>query len=315
MSSASDADKPTRVPPDFFVRGGVFLQPDSDGTIWRFKQGSLPGSSRLSLPDFVAEIDSLVPGNLVRISGDPSSSPLVCALAPRVSAGCLRVEIGSPRLAHTPAIQLGTSQVLLRLRERPEGLAASLGGWHALSDTTLPTYQLAVALASEVPAPDWESVFHKHPTWPSLSFLGTLDKLSAARTVVAIMDPRWFVDVAHPNRASRLFLYLGLTPDAFRATKASGRKTLRAVIARRAWVGDGAPADASSPSQFLWRWHGGCESGADYRTTRWFIDYLRQTWLSALYQARVPGSEPLFDPHIHFDNVSVAEAYRSAVTT
>jgi hypothetical protein len=94
-----------------------------------------------------------------------------------------------------------------------------------------------------------------HPAWPAFQFINSLDEDAACVLISEIVDPRWFRHPDHPSRFSRLFRYLGVTPDNMAVIAGDrgieGRHFNRAVLAVRTWYNRDLNRKSAAPKDFL----------------------------------------------------------------
>lgn len=317
--------EPVRIAPDFFAEGGIYLHTADDRVIWCFRAGYPPCplvSDASALIDLISRgmqtafTDLQVPR--FRLAGCLDNVPLISGLSRLASSGKVRVDLAAMPVDPYPdkSVRGGVRNKLLGLRHGiDEGMPASLGGWHRLSDQVACSYVLASTLGALGDEPDgekWIGQFHRHPVFKAWDFLQTGNAYALASILGVILDPRLHISLSHPSRPARLFNRLALTPETFDGVGAS-KRTTKAKLAYASWACGGEPADITKPNHFLWRWRADRPDRDALRTTQLFIQYIQLVWLDALYRERVPGSEPLFDPNLYFGSIEVADAYRAAV--
>lgn len=256
-------------------------------------------------------------GTVVRVIGMAQNAELISALYLKRNNKELRsVEIAGPNILHEAAELHEPSIVLSRMRS--VDIAAAAGGWHTLSLHDYPTYaMLARMLRNQFIFDDAaETYFHIHPARKALLFIPTVAEPDAAKLLTTIIDPRWYVDRRSPDRAAKLELYLGLTPQtqarvsqpACLVTKA---REFRCQTVLSTWKTQPPEAvDAQAPANFLYRVYNAAGGGAkgDLRASQAFIRYLRYNWLAAL-ETRAGVKDGLFVPNMFFKTPAECAAY------
>jgi len=186
--------------------------------------------------------------------------------------------------------------------------AASVGGWHQLTEKDYATFALMAefARAGHRCTPVVEQHLRRHPAWLALSFLPDLSKVAACGLIAAIGDPRWHVDSAKPDRHTKLRAYMGLgsRPELIE-NLLSGKFPEDLALAPRLkarrlqWVldtwtgGDYTPPaqDMVGPDGFLWRvYHSVASNKTGFRgmmrACNVFLRFLQSVWLDNLTKAR-----------------------------
>lgn len=178
------------------------------GTVWHLS----PDNNTLQFSDIRSCLDYMLslPVGCVRILASPQNSQLIVDTFKTFSD----VRVGTPA-ACRDATELRDPEISL-YRSRQLRVAASLGGWHRLTDAHVTAYELAVAVEQhDAGVLTWiavERLLQQHMAWTDLQWILGLCPLSTARLLATIRDPRWFVDWRHPDRLSRMRAYLGLSP-------------------------------------------------------------------------------------------------------
>lgn len=256
----------------------------------------------------------------VRLLGMAQNASLIVRLADLVEhRGDGRLEVASPLLCDTQQERQDPEIAVGRMRQCR--VAASLGGWHVVTEDDRTIYEMVVASKQRdntISGTSLGELFSKHPLSRYLSFVETLDELNAAKLVAEITDPRWYVDRANPSRVSRLQSYLGLTPKNFeklvvRKIKPNTPALRRAELAYAAW--SAAPRrDAQNTSNFVverYTFAGGGHIGA-LRATQVFICYLARTWQHVIVKAG-PVPQDMFLPAelLHGEHLKAYLAYEA----
>jgi hypothetical protein len=183
-------------------------------------------------------------------------------------------------------------------------LPSSLGGWHECSTVDLATYSLLSFSQQRCGGAAACHAVRGHPIWHYVGFIPHVVAAPLAALLCEIVDPRWHLDVSHPDRAGRLRMFLGLTPKIQEQVACGvplrNRRMQRCQLVLRTWkTSMEPPIDAEAPGYFLWRiWQGaGGGVAGDLRTSQKFVLFLRYAWLAAIQsRAAVGGAEELFFP-------------------
>jgi hypothetical protein len=154
-----------------------------------------------------------------------------------------------------------------------------------------------------------------HPAWPAISFINTLNCEYACKLLNEIVDPRWFIHPRRPERLSRLYSYLGLTPANVHAILRSGagdRYIERANIAVKSWY-DPSVAINDDPRGFLGRTSVGAKDQVVgvLRATQRFVALAATYWLGVVTKAH---PEAGFQASLFFheaEEVSAFEHHKS----
>ena len=107
-------------------------------------------------------------------------------------------------------------------------------------------------------------ILRYQPTWAAVSFVPTVNMAAACKLVCEIMDPRWYNHPRRPQRATRLFAYLGIMPANLAAlhgivppgVSPACYNWERAEIVLKAWTDGNSTSNAinaEEPCNFLWR--------------------------------------------------------------
>jgi hypothetical protein len=151
------------------------------------------------------------------------------------------------------------------------------------------TYQMIASLrADDVVTGMCRMILRDHPVWPVATFLPTSDHEGVCKLVCDMVDPRWYFNVARPNRDSKLMRYFGLTPALFPGLAKLGAKPIearmRAAAAVRAWAGDYTMNDVkcSDPRNFLWRRAASNAKNGYMSATRQFVRLIAGVWKQAV---------------------------------
>lgn len=289
-----------------------------DGQVWFLDGDRLPENSGLPVTEYVARHQTIARADKVRMMGLPGNNTLLAmALFARKLHGDLdSLEVCSPLACDTGARREKPESVLFDLRKW--GGRPSCGGWHEFTHLDYPTYNIAFLLGYSGDTGITEQMLRllrDHPVWPAISAVPHLSCLNLCRLLASILDPRFFIDPADPDRLSKLEAYLGLDP---KIAICEGRiespthQHMRYRNVLSCWKNDDPGRDVAldSPELFIWRafYEAGGGWKGDLRASQRFVYYLRHTWLDALYPEK-PWVEPLFVPE-HFFDAPTARWYR-----
>lgn len=296
----------------------------SDGQVWYGHDRCFASGSDMGAEDFLRSHEhfgfSLEGVQQVRLLGVPSNAELIVELhqrrrrKPKLYAG-QQITLASPAVCPSAACRADPLQVMQHLWQ-PSTSGFTSGFWHQLGELEFPTYALINSLA-KCPGPKLDDLssrlLHYHPAWPALSFLPTVDTYQAAQVVTTIVDPRWFRDLCHPDRLSRLFEFMGLTPGNVRAFVDGlhvGRHYHRFRSVLDSWsVRQEEIITSNDPRNFLWRilrCHTATPRRGLLRACQCFIRFVRFVWLHEL-GSREP--EAVFIPGSFFRRPEEIRAY------
>ena len=295
----------------------IKLHTHTDGRVW-FSTGLGPATNSEQLLDsFLLSPVLNGIGVQVRVLGLPQNAELISALYLRRHKNEInRVEIAGPNVLHT-AEDIDDPQIVLR-RMRSVDVASAAGGWHTLSVHDYPTYAILGRMqrTNFVFDDAAQAYFRMHPAHKALTFIPTLDAEVAAQLLATIVDPRWYVDRKSPDRAAKLELFLGLTPQVQTSVSTPKRllhkgRELRCANVLRAWKTVEPDAiDLHDPANFLYRIHKAAKGGSkgDLRASQAFVRYLRYNWLDGIENRR-GTKDGLFAPNLFFKTPAERSAY------
>jgi len=304
---------------DFVVR----LHTDADGRVWYGADGEPVRNTGLTADGFVADRscrDVLRDARVVRLLGTAANAALVTRLYEhRMCDAGFRltpVWLGAP--AAVPAAWLrGEPAAVLYALWQPTPAVLLAGRWHEMTAHDYVVYGLVCLVGGEagggrdVPDVAW-SVVPYHPAWPAVTFLAGADRQAACRLLAVIRDPRWYRHPTRPGRLSRLYAYLGLTPDNLAVLAGQGgrpgRHFDRAELAVRAWCGRPAAVRPGDPAGFLFRRYAEAATPARglLRATQQFVRFVVSVWLDAVCG---PHPEARFRPELFFADGATAAAF------
>lgn len=243
----------------------------------------------------------------VRLLGTASNAQLICWLTTARNSGSApySVQVGTPQYCSRKDFD-DPKRVLSRMQELDSRhLSSSTGGWHEVSQAEFYSYLLVCAVAAgNVTQPELLRLLRLHPAWPAVSFIPSLNARAAAQLLAEIVDPRWYVDVKHPGRMSKLKAYVGAEPHCLRkviSNKIDDQRSLRASYAAGTWMTSKqlATSDKSSVANFVYRCYQRYDdklTGAA-RATALLLRFICEVWLDSLYPDR-----ELFVPEYFFSN-------------
>jgi len=177
------------------------------------------------------------------------------------------------------------------------------GGWHIAQDADRRMYEL-YARHDLLKIPEAQYC-RAHPAWPLCHFLGLNTDL-AVDLLSLIVDPRWFVHPAQPNRVTRLNNYLGLLPRyaeaALKGPSNTTSKAGRAHLVKTLWGMAGDPEFRHRHKELMQ--HMGLQA-ATLKVSQKFVQLVWQFWRS-----RVSQHPEAFVPEYCFATVERANAFR-----
>lgn len=294
----------------------IKLHTAANGRIWYSRGIAPPQDSEQSLANFLLSPVVSGMGLIFRILGTPANAELISSLYLRKNRGEVRaIEVAGPHFL-TAAERNDPAATLVKMRKIKA--AAAVGGWHALSFHDYSTYSLMARMLrnrfvfDEMAA----SYLRIHPAYRALKFIPTLDDAAVAQLLIAVVDPRWFVDSRMPERDSKINLYFGLTP-AVQArvsdpdTMIVKSRELRCATVLACWkTKQSEDVDLHDPANFLyrvWQFAGGGTAG-DLRGSQAFLRYLCQNWLASI-EKRQGAKDGLFAPDLFFKTPAEIAAY------
>jgi len=299
----------------------IKLHTDSSGIVWFADGDRVPMSSGNNVSDFVPTLHGRS-RLLVRVLGTPTNAALVMRLRALVEDNDGRLEVASPVVCGGVMERTEPATALLRMRQNVN--AASLGGWHKVTQADYATYALAAQLHRDMQFLDSSKhLLYRHPVWKHLSFVGGVSEEWAAWLISTIIDPRWYIDPDKPNRLSKLKSYLGLDPKTIQSVLANNKPTtnreFNCRVTYATWAMSGAPDTylLKSPENFIWRVYFGAGLGnkGALRASQKFIEFLTFTWLHAL-RTNTPtygAGQPIFIPEMLLKSPDEVSAYESHI--
>lgn len=267
-----------------------------DGEVWYLDGDRLPCRAKARWDEF-AESPIRRNAERVRVVGVPANAPLVVRLYElKLRDELAGVEVCSPLVCSAAADRQNPEKVLFNMRRW--NLAGTVGGWHEVTRADYVAYAMVSLVRGGAPMDRLLAFLPEHPAAAALSF-ACHDAVAMVRMLAGIVDPRWFVDPEAPDRPAKLLTFLGLDPATERTT--GGRRSLhrnrnREVLS--AWM---SGPEVGQPAGYFKRFRqdlvdgGESEWKADLRTSQRFAQFLRQTWMAALYPMPNAWAEPLFE--------------------
>lgn len=294
------------------------IHTDEDGIVWY----SL-GIGGVHNTGLIADTFLLQPvlhgfGIRARLLGTPRNAELITQLYLRRRKNeVVSVEVAGPNICESPDELRDPALVLLRMRGTQ--LSSACGGWHPVNEKDFLTYALLARMQRTHFQFDTatQAYLQAHPVYHAMTLIPTLDPERLAQLLIDIIDPRWYVDRRAPERASKLELYLGLTPRIQAAVSNPDAllkrpRELRCAVALGTWKTQSYhDVDTQDPKNWLYRVYAAAGGGprGDLRATQAMIRYLRYNWLDAL--ERRPGvRDGLFAPELYFRTPAEIETYR-----
>lgn len=297
----------------------IKLHTDKNQHVWYSKNIGPPVNSGVIVDEFLRLPVVTGLGNAVRLLGVPQNAELISELYLRRHKGEIRaVEVAGPNMLERVADMDDPQSVLLQMRRADS--APACGGWHVVTAQDYPTYAMMARMLRTNFTFDTATAAYlrMHPVYRALTFIPTLQRLDVARLLTIIIDPRWYVDRRMPERAAKLELYLGLTPQVQTRVSAPNcflrrNREFRCATVLWSWRGESVDrADLENPANFLYRIQRAAGGGpkGDLRASQAFIRYLRYNWLAAL-DSRSGPHEPLFAPDLFFKSKDEIDAFEA----
>lgn len=249
-------------------------------------------TSPMEVPDrsgFVREL-SMKEHVHLRVMGTRENAPLICQLYEQFCGPCRtgKLEVATPAVCMTEQERRDPSIALYRMRQYH--LPASLGGWHTVDEFDYPSYAITTQLDRDGKVTDpIRKLLLTHPVYHDMMFLPQFDADALIHLIANIRDPRWYIDLDHPDRVGRLKSYLGLSPRYVRqmlAGQISTPKTLRCQQVFQCWHGRTNQPPTNSDN-FLWKpW---IQSQGTWQAalsvSHKFLTFLAKTWHQQLVRS------------------------------
>jgi hypothetical protein len=293
------------------------LHTGSDGCVWYAKNISPPTNSEKIADEFLRSSVVSGFGKRVRVLGTAQNAELISALyLRRYKREIESVEVAGPNILNSVA-DIADPQIVL-MQMRATELASACGGWHSVSMHDYPTYAMLARLTRTNFVFDeaMQTYLQLHPAYKAAMFIPDLNQEALSRLLTMIVDPRWYVDRRLPDRAAKLELFLGLTPQIQEHVSTAARilkrtREFRCATVLSTWkTKDPATADLTNPANFLYRVYTSAGGGirGDLRASQAFVRYLRHNWLASL-EVRRGAKDGLFAPNLFFKTPAEIAAY------
>jgi hypothetical protein len=231
----------------WFARGGADPR-ETDQTLTELLNGPLGGG-----------VSSLW------VVGTPANSRLLCEAYPIAAAANINIWAVSPILvkgarqwADAKVVLMAGLESALAYQAGKERKAASLGGWHRVTEGEMPFHRAHAAMAEKAKGSALVKILHEHPLWKRMLFVYPGDIAALARILAHIRDPRYFLpdkplDERYPrfdDLMSPLEQYCGLGQQGSQSMNEVYRQ--RALLLGKAWAAFEAPGmEATAPEGFL----------------------------------------------------------------
>ncbi len=193
------------------------------GKLWCAQGGGLPKPTHMDLPEFL-DSSLLLKNPHMRLIGMPCNAKLITALYDRKTKGIIEsVQVVTPMVCPTSGLRREPDAAVHYMRKI--ALAPSQGGFHEVLEPDYLVYAMLVLLDPRYPGNVSQTIrlMHAHPVWSRLSFIPDLDEVACAVLIASVADPRWYIDLAHPDRSAKLEAFLGLLPRTQAGVSVSGR--------------------------------------------------------------------------------------------
>lgn len=299
------------------------LHTGPDGVVWYAKHIGPPTNSGKIADEFLRSSVLNGLGKSVRLLGTPENSELISALyLRRYKREIESIEVAGPNILHSGADRNDPKLVLMQMRSAE--LSSACGGWHHVSMNDYPTYAMLARTLRGSPDFDepMQAYLQIHPVYKAAMFIPQINQPRLATLLTTIIDPRWYVDRRLPDRAAKLELFLGLTPqiqERVSTPKQVLKRTreFRCAEVLSVWkTQDPETADTANPANFLYRIYNAAGGGVrgDLRASQAFVRYLRHNWLAGLENRR-GVRDGLFAPNLFFKSPAEIAAYEEHIKT
>lgn len=321
----------------------------ANGYVWALRGTAQATATSCRLKQVLAG-DLVRSDDTVQLVGSVRNAELIVQLYDRKARGELRsLQLVTPLVCPVAADRKRPLSVLYHMQRFCK--APSLGGYHEVTAKDIVSYQLLTLIQSKEHKDDVQSITYllaMHPAWRHLSFVKDLDYIKCATLLAYIRDPRWYVDLCHPDRGSKLEAFLGLTPKTQAGitwpefgrdrhydrcklvydcwhTPAMAAATATTFSKHGICVTGNTTDYGNRPCDFVWRArakYAGVQPDAfnaqlvkaDLRASQKFISFIRLTWLAELYREHdYERGEGLFRSADFFLHVAESEAYNQYI--
>jgi len=313
------------------------------GVVWALNGQNIPTCTRQTVADFFGA-DMLKNCERVRVVGSAQNASLITALYDlKLRKEIESLQVVTPLVCQTHTERQDPEFVLWSMRNFTR--SPSLGGFHEVTHLDYPSYVLLHELKTNKNENEFKlselsrRYLKAHPAWQAISFLRFMDEFKCAHLLANIIDPRWYIDSCHPDRTAKLEAWLGLNPKTqagvIDSKQLQWRYHERCSLVFDCWFDNKLSLEARSnfnefgllpweedkencpvglaPCDFIWRVWGAVETKpikAALVGSTYFVKFLRNAWLSALYaDSKSAGHFPLFRPVDFFKYAVEAAAY------
>lgn len=293
------------------------LHTGPDNMVWYAKNIGPPTNSGKIADEFLRSTLLAGFGGHVRMIGFPANAELISALYLRRYKGEIAcVEVAGPNILNNAQDVADPKVALLQMRTTE--LSSACGGWHTVSMNDYPTYAMLARLTRLNFEFDdaAQAYLYIHPAYKAARFIPGINEENLSRLLTTIIDPRWYVDRRLPDRAAKLELFLGLTPQIQERVSNAAcilkrTREFRCVTVLNTWKTQAVePVDLNDPANFLYRIYAAAGGGprGDLRASQAFVRYLRHNWLAGL-EVRKGVKDGLFAPNLFFKSPAEIAAY------
>lgn len=283
------------------------------GAVWVQRLGGRPACAAQSVKEFVRNSR---PTGVVRVFGTHRTAPLIAMLHAN-GDDQLQLEVGAPPLDAERALVTTLLNRALAEPQRPR----SVGGWHQLTPADIATYEICLLLDERAPEATIRAAVQRHPVWPYLQFINTINPAAVARWFALVIDPRWYATDNPERAANRLCQYLQVTPMTASVSLSDSEVLAQSVSVARyratvsCWADwNNSPSAPLGPRDFLWRIFSAVAETkaldvAAVRATQVFVRFARAAWLDVL-AGNTAGGDSLLVPEEFFKRPDELTAFR-----
>lgn len=309
------------------------------GLVWQTAGKELVRCTQLPPDVFVKTAARWEKFDCVRLMGSHENAALIAGLFGRI-----RVELVTPQVCPSKQLRKDPTAALFYMRGCM--LAPSQGGYHVMTAPESLVYRACALAMQSKRIDDAVALLQQHPVWRPLHFLRWLNESFLCSLMVAVLDPRWFVDTRFPDRTAKLHGFFGLNPKTQAGAFGLGpvqRQDANCKLAMNAWYErnlaanvlrrwlqlgglqalDTATEPGLAPGDFLWRqWAdtyyrfrddaSKAATRGTVRASQTLISFLRLVWLSSIYRdspSLPDGRASLFRPRDFFHSPVEARAF------